>query len=94
MNKKICLIYTGGTIGMVRNANGVLHPPTNPDDFLKIAGDLSAICEYDVVMLFNKDSSNMIPADWTAMANAVHSRLDQDYAGFMIAHGTDTLHYT
>lgn len=94
MNKKICLIYTGGTIGMIRNTNGVLLPPDNPDDFLKIASDLSGISEYDFVALFNKDSSNMIPEDWTTMANAVHSRLDQDYAGFVIAHGTDTLHYS
>jgi L-asparaginase len=94
MNKKICLIYTGGTIGMIRNTNGVLLPPDNPDDFLKIVSDLSVVSDYDFVALFNKDSSNMIPADWTAMANAVHSRLDQDYAGFVIAHGTDTLHYS
>ncbi|MEE9412330.1 MAG: asparaginase [Methylococcales bacterium] len=94
MNKKICLIYTGGTIGMIRNTNGVLHPPDNPDDFLKIASDLSVISDYDFVALFNKDSSKMIPANWTAMATAVHSRLDQNYAGFVIAHGTDTLHYS
>lgn len=94
MNKKICLIYTGGTIGMIRNANGVLLPSDNPDDFLKIASELSVISDYDFVALFNKDSSNIIPADWTAMANAVHSRLDQGYAGFVITHGTDTLHYS
>jgi L-asparaginase len=94
MNKKICLIYTGGTIGMIRNASGVLHPPDNPDDFLKNTSELSVISDYDFVALLNKDSSNMIPADWTTMANAVYSRLDQGYAGFVIAHGTDTLHYS
>ena len=79
---------------MIRNTNGVLHPPDNPDDFLKIASELSVISDYDFVALLNKDSSNIIPADWTTMANAIFSRLDQGYAGFVIAHGTDTLHYS
>ncbi|MEE9344127.1 MAG: asparaginase domain-containing protein, partial [Methylococcales bacterium] len=69
-------------------------PPDNPDDFLKIASELSVISDYDFVALLNKDSSNIIPADWTTMANAVYSRLDQGYTGFVIAHGTDTLHYS
>jgi len=31
---KICLIYTGGAIGMQRRADGTLHPPNDPRDFL------------------------------------------------------------
>ena len=78
---------------MVRNSNGVLYPADNPDDFLKIANS-SGISKYDFVPLLNKDSTNMIPGDWTAIANAIYSRLDQNYLGFVIAHGTDTMHYS
>lgn len=94
MNKKICLIYTGGTIGMIRDANGVLHPPDHSADFLKSIDPVFTADDYDFVPLFNKDSSNVIPSDWTVMASAVYSRLDQGYTGFVIAHGTDTLHYS
>ena len=79
---------------MVRSANGSLHPPENPNDFLKIADQLSKVADYDFVPLLNKDSSNMLPDDWTIIARAVYSRMHQGYSGFVIAHGTDTMHYT
>ncbi|MEK6967714.1 MAG: asparaginase domain-containing protein [Nanoarchaeota archaeon] len=52
---KICLIYTGGTIGMIETPDG-LRPPNDPSDFLKIAPELR---EIDSVPLLNKDSTNM-----------------------------------
>jgi lysophospholipase len=42
----------------------------------------------------SKDSTNMVPADWTRMAKAVHKRLNKGYHGFVIAHGTDTMHFS
>ena len=42
----------------------------------------------------NKDSTNMVPEDWTNMAKAVHARLHNGYTGFVIAHGTDTMHFS
>lgn len=94
MNQKICLIYTGGTIGMSRHSNNVLHPPDKPDDFLKIVNSVFDHNDFDFVPLLNKDSTNMIPDDWKVIANAVYSRLNQNYAGFLIVHGTDTMHYS
>ena len=100
-DKKICLIYTGGTIGMVRTSAGTLRPPENPDDFLGIAPELDKIAEFDFVKLtnkdgsvLNKDSTNMIPEDWETIAQAVYDRLPLGYLGFVIAHGTDTMHFS
>jgi L-asparaginase len=92
---KICLIYTGGTIGMVR-ANGILKPPEDPDAFLTIAPELGELAEIDFVPLLNKDSTNITPADWTLMAKAVYERMgpEQGYRGFVVAHGTDTMHFS
>jgi len=90
---RICLIYTGGTIGM-REERGRLLPPDDPKDFLKVAPELKEIVELDFVPLLNKDSTNMIPADWTKMAKAVYERRDKGYKGFVIAHGTDTMHFS
>ncbi|VFN00816.1 MAG: L-asparaginase [Candidatus Kentron sp. G] len=97
---KICLIYTGGTIGMIRERKGdeyVLRPPENPKEFLrylKVEEEVRDIADLDFVDLINKDSTNMVPADWTHMAEAIHARLDQGYRGFVVAHGTDTMHFS
>lgn len=97
---RICLIYTGGTIGM-KIVDDVLRPPENPDDFLKVAPELEKIVDFEFVTLknkdgtpLNKDSTDIIPDDWVAMANAVHSRRNKGYDGFVIAHGTDTMHFS
>lgn len=39
------------------------------------------------------DSSDMTPVDWLRIAKAIEERYD-DYAGFVVLHGTDTLAYT
>jgi len=98
---RICLIYTGGTIGMIREtaADGseILRPARNPKEFLRhlkaeeVAGNIASI---DLVPLMNKDSTNVVPSDWTIMAKAVYERRDQGYDGFVIAHGTDTMHFS
>ena len=92
---KICLIYTGGTIGMIREGE-VLKPPEDPGAFIAIAPELEEIAEIDFVPLLNKDSTNIIPADWTRMAETVHERMGpgHNYRGFVIAHGTDTMHFS
>lgn len=47
---KVCVIYTGGTIGM-REVNGVLEPPESADDFLDLAPELRSFVEVDLVQL-------------------------------------------
>jgi L-asparaginase len=92
---KVCLIYTGGTIGMIREGD-ILKPPQDPSNFYKIAPELSSIAQIDFVPVLNKDSTNMNPSDWTSMANAVYDGMGPEYgyAGFVIAHGTDTMHFS
>lgn len=90
---RICLVYTGGTIGMVKTERG-LRPPENPADFLRVAPELKRIVDFDYEVCLNKDSTNMTPLDWTKMARFVHARRDMGYSGFVIAHGTDTMHFS
>ena len=98
---RICLIYTGGTIGMERHEEEgkiVLRPSDEPERFLDRLGAAEAarqLADIEIVTPFGKglDSTNIVPANWTAMAKAVYQRMD-DYDGFVIAHGTDTLHFT
>lgn len=94
---KICLIYTGGTIGMIRDGEGVLRPAANPAeflDYLKAKEEVRQIAEIDLVPLMSKDSTNIVPSDWTLMAQAIYERRDVGYKGFVVAHGTDTMHFS
>jgi L-asparaginase type I len=98
---RICLIYTGGTIGMIQRTNPdgdmILQPAENPAEFLrylKAEDEVKAIADLELFALMNKDSTNIVPADWTSMAKAVYQRLDDGYTGFVIAHGTDTMHFS
>lgn len=90
---KICLIYTGGTIGMVHRKNKLV-PPQNPDDFLKLAPELKTMVDLTFVKLLNKDSTNIVPSDWTEIAKAIYDRRNDGFTGFVIAHGTDTMHFS
>jgi L-asparaginase len=91
---RICLIYTGGTIGMIRDEKNELRPPDDPEDFLRVAPELEEIVSYEFVPLLNKDSTNVIPSDWTKIARAVYDRRDDGYDGFVVVHGTDTMHFS
>jgi len=90
----ICIIYTGGTIGMKRLQDGVLRPPENPDDFLRIAPDLHKFIDFDLVKLMNKDSTNINHHDWTKISKTIYDRRNKGYDGFVVAHGTDTMHFS
>ena len=92
----LCL-YVGGTIGMVKDETGEYVPsPGYLEEVVSSLPCFSAddvplftIREYDVLM----DSSNMKPEDWLVIARDIAEAYD-DYSGFVVIHGTDTLSYT
>ena len=93
-NKSILLIYTGGTIGMVNGTNGSLKP----FDFEKLTAKIPELKNFDVeldAIAFKKpiDSSNMNPKTWVYLANLIGEHYQQ-YDGFVILHGSDTMAYT
>lgn len=89
---RVCLIYTGGTIGM-KEVAGVFRPALSVDEFLDIAPELRNFVEIDFVVLSNKDSTNITPIDWSNIARAIYERRQSNYKGFVVAHGTDTMHF-
>ena len=44
--------------------------------------------------MFSEYSENLQPDHWTEIAEKLHSVANSDYKGILIAHGTDTMHYT
>lgn len=90
----VLIIYTGGTLGMVSNADGVLVP----FDFSLILGHLPTLrklaLELTVVSFETPiDSSNIAPDHWKMIGQIIadnYSVCD----GFVVLHGTDTMAYT
>ena len=96
MKKRVLILYTGGTIGMVPSDQGYV-PMTGLADRLvsRLQGfGLDDLPEYEVLEFGQLiDSSNLVPADWTRIGNCLRDHWHQ-YDGFVILHGTDTMAYT
>ena len=90
--KRLLLLTTGGTIASVKTENG-LAPGTSGDEILSYIPDAGKICRIDVVQIFNLDSTNLQPEHWLEIAATIRDKYDQ-YDGFVITHGTDTMAYT
>ena len=95
INKRILLIYTGGTIGMVKDKLKKTLVPFNFDELLKAIPELkSEDVDLDNISIANPiDSSNMNTTVWTEIAILI-KRNYKNYDGFVILHGTDTMAYT
>lgn len=91
----ILLIYTGGTIGMMKEFETGSLLNFNFDELLGYIPELKLIdCNIDIVS-FNTpiDSSNMNPKYWGHLANLIGKNYDR-FDGFVVLHGTDTMSYT
>lgn len=90
----ILLLYTGGTIGMVQEPDGVLHP-FNFDELLKQVPELNQIEVNISTRTFEQpiDSSNMQPSTWYRLASIIMEEYEH-YDGFVVLHGSDTMAYT
>lgn len=91
----ILLIYTGGTIGMIKDFNTGALRNFNFDDLLKHIPELNLLdCQIATTSLEQPiDSSNMNPEYWQDIANIIKDGYNQ-YDGFVVLHGSDTMSYT
>jgi len=94
--KRIYVAYTGGTIGMQKSTQGYIPVSgfltecvKRMPEFYRDEMPEFTIHEYDPLM----DSSDMSPADWQHIAEDIQRNYN-DYDGFVILHGTDTMAYT
>lgn len=97
MDKKtnILLIYTGGTIGMVKEYGTGVLLPFNFDTLLEKIPELKQLeCNIDSVSFDEPiDSSNMNPEYWREIVIIIEERYNL-YDGFVVLHGSDTMSYT
>lgn len=95
-DKRILIIYTGGTIGMQNTESGYvpvsgfrsvigekLHPPSG-----------ARLPDYDVIEIEPViDSANLNPGHWQILSSLIEKHYDT-YDGFIVLHGTDTMAYS
>ena len=96
MDKKILLIYTGGTIGMNCSENGYFPQKGFLQELLKEIHVLrnEKMPEWELLELDPLlDSSNVTVNEWNKIGSIVKENYDS-FDGFVILHGTDTMAYT
>ena len=94
-NSKVLLIYTGGTIGMIKDyQTGVLRAFEFDNLYSRIPELSHLDCEISVHS-FEKviDSSDMNPQHWVSIAEVIEKEY-QHYDGFVVLHGSDTMSYS
>ena len=90
--KRILMLATGGTIATLDSGHG-LSPAITSEEILSHVPAVGELCQVDAVQLMNLDSTSIGPGHWLKIAGAVRERYDE-YDGFVITHGTDTMAYT
>ncbi len=90
--KRILLIGTGGTIASEMTPDG-LAPELQTSQLLNYVPELSARYLVESIPLLRLDSTNLTPAHWLKIAACVQAHYDE-FDGFVITHGTDTMAYT
>ena len=91
----VLVIYTGGTIGMKA------HPVTGelvPFRFEHVMEEVPELQKFGFTIDTHSfdpviDSSNIFPDFWVRLATLIRDRYQQ-YNGFVILHGTDTMSYS
>jgi L-asparaginase len=96
LKKRIYVAYTGGTIGMMQSTQGFVPAKGHLTESINALPEFHrsempefTISEYHPLI----DSSNMTPSDWQRIADDIKANYD-DYDGFVVLHGTDTMAYT
>ncbi len=93
--KKILIIYTGGTIGMIENPESHALEPFDFDHLIDNVPKIKML-DYEISNFqFSKpiDSSAMNPSHWAEIAAVIEKNYD-NVDGFVVLHGTDTMAYT
>jgi L-asparaginase len=98
MTSKVYVLYTGGTIGMAPQEPDKPGSPLVPQSLKNLLDYVPGLDDTGIELGFGSfdkplDSSNVGPQHWKEMAKAIEKEYN-NYDGFVILHGTDTMAYT
>ncbi len=91
----ILLIYTGGTIGMIKDYKTGALKAFNFDELMGNIPELNQLdCNIKGISFEEPiDSSNMNPSHWATIALIIEDNY-KTYDGFVVLHGSDTMSYS
>ena len=94
-NPKILLIYTGGTIGMMKDPETGSLKAFDFDNLIEKIPELKLLdCVIETISFkIPIDSSEMNPEYWVEIAEIIEENYD-NFDGFVVLHGSDTMSYT
>ena len=92
---KILLIYTGGTIGMVKDFETGALKAFDFNELLSRIPELHLLdCQIETISFdIPIDSSNMYISNWQKMAKIIEENYSK-FDGFVVLHGSDTMSYS
>ena len=92
---KILLLSTGGTIASkIDYRTGAVTPILTAEELNSSVPELAEIANIDTEVLFSEYSENITPDHWLKISKKLIEYSNSNYTGIIIAHGTDTMHYT
>lgn len=90
----ILLVSTGGTIASrIDYRTGAVTPALDAAQLGESMPEIYEMANIRPLNLLSEYSENITPEHWIRMAETIH-REHAKYAGIILAHGTDTMHYT
>ncbi len=92
MKKKLLIIGLGGTIASIPTKDG-LQPTMSVEEILTHVPMLKEEFDVDLVSLYALESSDINCQVWVDIVQVIEDRYEE-FDGFVITHGTDTLAYT
>lgn len=93
--KDISIISTGGTVASIIDyKTGAVHPAFTADDLLRATPELLEHANVRGEAILNILSENMKPEYWVKAARSIADEINNGAYGVVVAHGTDTMHYT
>lgn len=96
IKKKVLVLFCGGTMFMRKNAKGsltVMDKEEAMKSLLQLEPRIHEWADISVEYVDNIDSTNIVPTHWEQMTNIIANNYEE-YDGFVITHGTDTMAYT
>lgn len=91
----ILLVSTGGTIASrIDYRTGAVTPALDAAELSDSVPELAKIANMHPEELLSEYSENITPDHWLQMAARMREASSTGYAGIIVAHGTDTMHYT
>lgn len=92
---KILILGTGGTISSkIDYRTGAVKPAFTASQIVDMVPEIRDLATISVKTIMNELSENMQPSNWSLMAKEVFNAFENGFEGVIIAHGTDTMHYS